>query len=124
MPYQLGSDMDWQTATGFDFRLGRAYIGPIHPIGHEMAGLGMILTEPGKYLPGPNAVRFFIDERQVKEVVAENPVPPEIIALMKDVLGVDGTDIGGVTVWEVPETGTTPHEPPPTTQVITTAPSG
>ena len=124
MPYQLGSDMDWQTATGFDFSLGRAYIGPIHPIGHEMAGLGMILTEPGKYLPGPNAVRFFIDERQVKEVVAENPVPPEIIALMKDVLGVDGTDIGGVTVWEVPETGTTPHEPPPTTQVITTAPSG
>jgi hypothetical protein len=43
---------------------------------------------------------------------------------MKDVLGVDGTEVGGVTVWEVPATGTTPHEPPPTSQVITTAPSG
>src|SRR3954471_42517 len=124
MPYQLGSDMDWQTSTNFDFRLGRTYIGPIHPIGHDMAGLGMVLTEPGHYLPGPNAVRFFIDERQVREVVAENPVPPEIIALMKDVLGVDGTDVGGVTLWQVPASGTTPHEPPPTTQVITTPPTG
>ncbi|MFL5792376.1 MAG: hypothetical protein ACJ76A_12860, partial [Actinomycetota bacterium] len=65
-----------------------------------------------------------IDERQVREVVAENPVPPEIIALMKDVLGVDGTDVGGVTLWQVPASGTTPHEPPPTTQVITTPPTG
>jgi hypothetical protein len=89
-----------------------------------VAGLGQILTAPGHYLPGPNAVRFFIDERDVKEVVAENPVPPEIIALMQDVLGVDGTDVDGVTVWEVPATGTTPHEAPPTSQVITTAPSG
>ncbi|HEV8088198.1 MAG TPA: hypothetical protein VGQ50_05960 [Actinomycetota bacterium] len=124
IPYLLGGDMDWQSSTNFDFRLGRAYIGPIHPIGHNMAGLGMILTDPGLYLPPPNAVRFFIDERQVKEVVAQNPVPPEIIALMKDVLGVDGTEVGGVTVWEVPATGTTPHEPPPPSQVITTAPSG
>jgi hypothetical protein len=124
MPYVLGSDLNWQTSTNFDFRLGRTYIGPIHPIGHNVAGLGQVLTEPGHYLPGPNAVRFFIDQRDVKEVVAENPVPPEIVALMKDVLGVDGTDIGGVTVWEVPATGTTPHEAPPTTQVITTAPSG
>ena len=69
-------------------------------------------------------VRQFIDERDVKEVVAENPVPPEIIALMRDVLGVDGTDVDGVTVWEVPATGATPHEAPPTSQVITTAPSG
>jgi hypothetical protein len=124
IPYALGDDMNWQSATNFDFRLGRAYIGPIHPIGHDQAGLGMILTVPGHTLPPPNAVRFFIDQRQVKEVVALNPVPPEIIAEMKDVLGVDGTDIGGVTVWEVPATGATPHEAAPTTQVITTAPSG
>jgi hypothetical protein len=122
MPYQLGGDMDWQTSTDFEFRLARAYIGPIHPIGHLKAGLGMILTKPGKALPPPNAVRYFIDQRGVKVVVAENPVPPEIIALMRDVLGVDGTDVGGVTVWEVPPSGPTPPEPPPTTQVITTAP--
>jgi hypothetical protein len=49
-------------------------------------------------------------------------VPPEIVALMEDVLGVQGVDTGGVTVWEVPPGGTTPPEPPPPTQVITTAP--
>ena len=122
MPYQLGSDMDWQTATDFEFRLARAYIGPIHPIGHLNAGLGMILTEPGKYLPPPNAARYFIEQRDVKVVVAENPVPPEIVSMMHDVLGVDGTDVGGVTVWEVPASGPTQNEPPLPAQVITTAP--
>src|SRR3954451_742708 len=122
MPYQLGSDMDWQTSTDFNFRLARAYIGPIHPIGHLKAGLGMILTQPGHYLPGPNAVRFFVDQRDVKAVVAENPVPPEIITLMEDVLRVQGQDVGGVTIWQVPASGTTPHEPPLPAQVITTAP--
>jgi hypothetical protein len=122
MPYVLGNDMDWQTMTDFDFRLARAYIGPIHPIGHLKAGLGMILTEPGHYLPGPNAVRFFIDQRHVTAVVAENPVPPEIVTLLHDVLGVDGVDVGGVTVWQVPASGTTPHEPPLPTKVITTPP--
>jgi len=66
--------------------------------------------------------RFFIDERQVKAVVAQDPVPPEIVALMHDVLGVDGVDVGGVTVWQVPESGATESEPPPPAQVITTAP--
>src|SRR3954453_15455248 len=122
IPYTLGSDMDWQTATDFDFRLARAYIGPIHPIGHLNAGLGTILTQPVHYLPPPNAVRFFIDERQVKAVVAQDPVPPEIVALMHDGLGVDGVDVGGVTVWQVPESGATESEPPPPAQVITTAP--
>jgi len=122
MPYVLGNDMDWQTMTDFDFRLARAYIGPIHPIGHLKAGLGMILTEPGHYLPGPNAVRFFIDQRHVTAVVAENPVPPEIVTLLHDVLGVDGVDVGGVTVWQVPASGTTPHEPPLPTKVITPPP--
>jgi hypothetical protein len=123
MPYMLGSDLTWQTATDFDFRLARTYIGPIHPIGHLKAGLGVILTEPGKILPPPNAVRFFIEERQVAAVVAENPVPPEIVALMQDVLGTQPISIGDVTVWEVPPGGPTPHEPPPTGDVVTTAPS-
>jgi hypothetical protein len=122
MPYTLGGDMDWQTASNFDFRLARAYIGPIHPIGHLKAGLGVILTEPGLGLPPPNATRYFIDQRDVSTVVAQNPVPPEVVSLMEDVLGVQGVDTGGVTVWEVPPGGTTPPEPPPTTQVITTAP--
>ncbi|MBW8861422.1 MAG: hypothetical protein JF601_03495, partial [Acidobacteria bacterium] len=58
----------------------------------------------------------------VKAVVAENQVPPEIITLMEDVLGVQGQDVGGVTIWQVPASGTTPHEPPLPAQVITTAP--
>jgi hypothetical protein len=122
IPSQLGGDMNWQTATDFDFRLGRAYIGPIHPAGHLNASLGVILTQPGRGLPPPNAVRFFVDERDVKAVVAEDPVPPEIITLMHDVLGVDGVDVGGVMVWRVPASGATDSEPPPPTQVITTAP--
>src|SRR4051812_6146257 len=124
MPYVLGNDMDWQTMTDFDFRLARAYIGPIHPIGHLKAGLGMILTEPGHYLPGPNAVRFFIDQRHVTAVVAENPVPPEIVTLLHDVLGVDGVDVGGGPGWggggggadappAPPPPAGGPHPPPP-----------
>jgi hypothetical protein len=122
VPYQLGGDLDWQDATGFDFRLARAYIGPVHPIGHTKAGLGVILTEPGKYLPGANAVRYFIETRDVTTVVAEDPVPPEIITLMNDVLGTDPADVGGVTVWKVASGGPTPHEPVPPDKVITTAP--
>ena len=122
IPYTLGGDMDWQTAADFDFKLGRAYIGPIHPNGHLMAGLGVILTQPGRGLPPPNAVRYFIDQRGVSTVVAQDPVPPELVTLMEDVVGVQGVDAGGVTVWEVPPSGATPPEPPPPTQVITTAP--
>jgi hypothetical protein len=122
VPYQLGGDLDWQDATGYGFRLGRAYIGPIHPVGHNKAGLGVILTEPGKTLPGPNAVRYFIETRDVTTVVAEDPVPPEIVSLMNDVLGTDPVDVGGVTVWKVAPGGTTPHEPAPDPPIVTTAP--
>jgi hypothetical protein len=122
IPYQLGGDLDWQDATGFDFRLARAYIGPIHPVGHNKAGLGVILTEPGKVLPGANAVRYFIETRDVTTVVAEDPVPPEIVSMMNDVLGTDATDVGGVTVWEVAPGGPTPHEPVPVEPIVTTAP--
>jgi hypothetical protein len=123
IPYQLGGDLTWQVATDFDFKLARGYIGPIHPIGHNKLGLGVILTEPGKTLPGPNAVRYFITERQVVAVVAENPVPPEIVAMMKDVLAVDPISTsGGVTVWIVPPEGVTRNEPPPDPPIVTTAP--
>jgi hypothetical protein len=123
IPYQLGGDLTWQVATDFDFKLARGYIGPIHPIGHNKVGLGVILTEPGKTLPGPNAVRYFVEERDVVAVVAENPVPPEIVAMMKDVLGVDPISTsGGVTVWMVPPQGVTPNEPPPDPPIVTTAP--
>jgi hypothetical protein len=123
IPYQLGGDLTWQVATDFDFKLARGYIGPIHPIGHNKVGLGVILTEPGKTLPGPNAVRYFITERQVAAVVAENPVPPEIVAMMKDVLAVDPVSTsGGVTVWLVPPEGVTKSEPPPDPPIVTTAP--
>jgi hypothetical protein len=122
IPYQLGGDLTWQVATDFDFRLGRSYIGPVHPIGRLKVGLGQIITEPGMTLPGPNAVRFFIQEREVAAVVAQDPVPPEIVALMKDVLATDPISTGGVIVWLVPPEGPTPTEPPPTVEVVTTAP--
>jgi hypothetical protein len=122
IPYQLGADLTWQVATGFDFRLGRGYIGPIHPVGHLKAGLGLVVTEPGKQLPGPNAVRWFIQERQVSVVVAEDPVPPEIVAMMKDILATDPISTGGVTLWIVPPGGVTPNEPAPDPPIMTTAP--
>jgi hypothetical protein len=123
IPYQLGGDLTWQVATNFEFKLARGYIGPIHPVGHNKVGLGVILTEPGKTLPGPNAVRYFITERQVVAVVAEDPVPPEIVAMMKDVLAVDPVSTeGGVTVWVVPPQGVTRNEPPPDPPIVTTAP--
>jgi hypothetical protein len=123
IPYQLGGDLTWQVATDFDFKLGRGYIGPVHPVGRAKVGLGVILTEPGKTLPGPNALRYFVTERHVAAVIAENPVPPEIVAMMKDVLAVDPVSTGGgVTVWIVPPAGVTPTEPPPDPQIVTTPP--
>jgi hypothetical protein len=122
IPYQLGGDLTWEVATDFDFRLGRSYIGPVHPIGHLNASLGVIVTEPGKELPPPNAVRYFIQEREVHAVVAEQPVPPEIVSMMNDILGVDPVSTGGVMVWKVPPGGVTPNEPPPVPPTVTTAP--
>ena len=122
IPYQLGGDLTWQVATDFDFKLARGYIGPIHPIGHNKVGLGVIITEPGKRLPGYNAVRYFIRARQVVAVVAEDPVPPEIVTMMHEVLAVDPISTGGVTVWVVPPEGPTKNAPVSEEPIYTTPP--
>jgi hypothetical protein len=122
IPYQLGGDLTWQVATDFDFKLARGYIGPIHPVGHNKVGLGVIVTEPGKRLPGYNAVRFFIRARQVVAVVAEDPVPPEIVTMMHEVLAVDPISTGGVTVWVVPPQGPTKNAPVSEEPIFTTPP--
>ena len=122
IPYQLGGDLTWQVATDFDFKLARGYIGPIHPVGHNKVGLGVIVTEPGKRLPGYNAVRFFIRARQVVAVVAEDPVPPEIVTMMREVLAVDPISTGGVTVWVVPPQGPTKNAPVSEEPIFTTPP--
>jgi len=111
VPSQLGGDMMWQEATGFDFRLGRAYIGPIHPIGYENAGLGILTTDPSIEPPGENAIRHFIRERQVKVIVVADPVPIEIRSLLNDVVGTQPVAVDGVHLWVIPPEGPTPNEP-------------
>jgi hypothetical protein len=111
VPDQLGGDMMWQEVTGFDFRLGRAYIGPIHPIGYENAGLGIITTDLSIDQPGENAIRHFITARDVKSIVVADPVPTEIESLLIDVVGTKPIAIDGVHLWIVPPEGPTPNEP-------------
>jgi hypothetical protein len=103
--------MMWQEATDFDFRLGRAYIGPIHPIGYENAGLGILTTDTAIEPPGENAIRHFIRERQVKVIVVADPVPLEIRQLLNDVVGTEPIAVDGVHLWVIPPEGPTPNEP-------------
>jgi hypothetical protein len=111
IPADLGGDMMWQERTDLHFRLGRAYIGPIHPIGYLNASVGIITTEPWLRLPGENALRHFIRERRVSAVVATHPVPVRVLELMDDVLGTRPIEVDGVHLWLVPPKGPTPIEP-------------
>jgi hypothetical protein len=111
VPDQLGGDMTWQEVTGFDFRLGRAYIGPIHPIGYENAGLGIFSTDLTFDRPGENAIRHFITARGVKAIVVAEPVPSEVEDLLLDVVGTKPISVDGVQLWMIPPHGPTPNEP-------------
>jgi hypothetical protein len=111
IPSDLGGDMMWQERADFDFRLGRAYIGPIHPLGYLNASIGIITTEPWLTLPSENGLRHFIRERRVHAVVATDPVPVRVLELMDDVLGTRPIEVDGVHLWLVPPKGPTPNEP-------------
>jgi len=109
IPAMLGGDMVWQAATDMDFRLGRAYVGPVHPLGPEALGLGMIVS--GGHGPPANALRRFITGRNVRAVFAEEPVSDEIVALMDEVLATDPVSTDGIRVWVVPPEGPTAPGP-------------
>jgi hypothetical protein len=102
IPSQIGGDMVWQASTDMGFRLGRAYVGPVHPEGADALGLRVILSGSGANLPPANVLRTFIEGRDVKAVFAEEPVSQDVSAWLHDVLGTDPESIDGVSVWTVP----------------------
>jgi hypothetical protein len=85
-----------------EFRLGRAYVGPVHPEGADALGLRVILSGSGSNLPPANVLRTFIEGRGVKAVFAEEPVSEDVSAWLHDVLGTDPESVDGVSVWTVP----------------------
>ncbi|HEX3300307.1 MAG TPA: hypothetical protein VHW68_09360 [Actinomycetota bacterium] len=102
IPSQIGGDMVWQASTDMGFRLGRAYVGPVHPEGADALGLRVILSGSGSNLPPANVLRTFIEGRGVKAVFAEEPVSEDVSAWLHDVLGTDPESVDGVSVWTVP----------------------
>jgi hypothetical protein len=113
IPSQIGGDMVWQAAAGMDLRLGRAYVGPVHPMGSDALGLRVILSgADAGALPPADVVRRFISGRDVRAVFAEEPVGDDVRALMDDVLGGPPVSVDGVSVWVVPASGPTPLDHP------------
>ncbi|HEX3300306.1 MAG TPA: hypothetical protein VHW68_09355 [Actinomycetota bacterium] len=102
VPTLLGGELGWQVAADMNFRLARAYVGPVHAAGHEEIGLRPFLSEPGDIMPGADSLRYFLSQRHVGAVIVEEPVQPELTALLNDVLGTSPTSVGGVSVWQVP----------------------
>jgi hypothetical protein len=102
VPSLLGEELGWQVATNMDFRLARGYVGPVHAQGHAAVGLHPIFSRPGQPLPGADALRYFLGERQVGAVIVEEPVQPDLVALLNDVVGSPPSSAGGVSVWRVP----------------------
>jgi hypothetical protein len=82
-----------------DFRLARAYIGPV---GKQEARLRMIFSVPGEDLPPPSPLARFLVDRHVGAVIVEDPVQPDVRALLDQVVGTEPTSVGGVSVWDVP----------------------
>lgn len=101
IPSQIGGDMVWQAETNMGFRLGRAYVGPVHPEGADALGLRVILSG-GENLPPANVLRTFIEGRNVKAVFAEEPVSQDVSSWLHDVLGTEPESIDGISVWTVP----------------------
>ena len=104
VPRILGGDLGLQAAAEMQFRLARAYVGPVHPVGHAQVGLRVMLSVPGELLPAPTALLYFLTERDVGAVIVEQPVQPELATLLDGVTGSHGVPVGGVTIWDVPPT--------------------
>lgn len=102
VPALLGGELGWQVAADMNFRLARAYVGPVHPAGHSEVGLRQVLSTPRRVLPGPTVLTYFLSQRHVGAVVVEEPVEPELATLLDEVLGTSPTSVGGVSIWQVP----------------------
>jgi hypothetical protein len=103
IPSQIGGDMVWQASTDMGFRLGRAYVGPVHPEGEGALGLRVILSGAASQdLPPSATLRTFIEGRDVRAVFAQEPVSQDVSAWLHDVLGTDPVSIDGISVWTVP----------------------
>jgi hypothetical protein len=102
VPTPGGGELDWQVAADMNFRLARAYVGPVHAKGHSDVGLRVILSQPGVEMPAPASLTYFLSQRQVGAVIVQDPVQPELATLLNGVLGTSPTSVGGVSIWQVP----------------------
>ena len=105
VPAELGEELSWQSATDMTIRLARAYVGPVHPSGHEEAGLLEPVSQPDAKVPGEGALTFFLDQREVDAVVVQEPVPPQWSSLLTEATGTQPTSVDGVSIWRLPPTG-------------------
>ena len=100
VPTMVGDELLWQNATGMRLRLGRAYVGPVHPSGREDAGLGASVNRPGGAPPpGPGVLEDFLARRDVDAIVVQEPVSKAWTALLNDVTGATPISVDGVSIW-------------------------
>jgi hypothetical protein len=105
VPAELGEELSWQSATDMTIRLARAYVGPVHPSGHEEAGLLEPVSQPDAKVPPTGALTYFLEQRAVDAVVVQEPVSPQWSAVLTEATGVEPTSVDGVSIWQLPPPG-------------------
>ena len=105
IPAELGEELSWQSATDMTIRLARAYVGPVHPSGHDEAGLLEPVSQPDAKVPGESALTYFLDQREVDAVVVQEPVAPQWASLLTEATGAPPTSVDGVSIWRLPPDG-------------------
>ncbi len=105
IPAELGEELSWQSATDMTIRLARAYVGPVHPSGHDEAGLLEPVSQPDAKVPGESALTYFLDQREVDAVVVQEPVAPQWASLLTEATGAPPTSVDGVSIWRLPPEG-------------------
>jgi uncharacterized membrane protein len=105
VPAELGEELSWQSATDMTIRLARAYVGPVHPSGHEEAGLLEPVSQPNAKVPGDTALTYFLDQRDVDAVVVQEPVAPQWSSLLTATTGAQPVSVDGVSIWRLPPAG-------------------
>jgi hypothetical protein len=101
IPRKLGEELLWQAEADMDFRLARAYVGPLHP--GDLPGLGPLLSTGRTGFPSAQGLRRFLDVRGVGVVIVEEPVDVRVRNLLDGVVGTTPRRIDGVSIYEVPE---------------------
>ena len=99
VPAELGEELTWQSATDMQLRLARAYVGPVHPSGHEQAGLLEPVSQPDAKVPSANALSYFLDQRDVDGIVVQEPVPAQWDRILTDVTDAEPVSVDGVSIW-------------------------